>query len=234
MHSCVVSFAPGTAGHFIGGICQYLLYSSEIKINADGSCHNNGTHWCTEPLVIENSGKAMSHEIETIHTSLMPVPNRVTVTHSRNLFELSKLYDKTIYIEFNEQDVDIISKKFQKKALTDYREPLSPNRKPIGESDYNNIKDASWPEYNVYAIGGAAEYIYQEIEFITSVGMYHDWSWLMPALTVSKCIKKVEFSNIFGREPTWIYDLAEFLAYNTATRSISYVIESWEKYKALQ
>lgn len=223
--SCIISFAPGTGGHFVGAVCQHLLYGNKIKISSNGSCHDNNLEFLGHPdLVIENSGEAISHEIVTVRKKLAVSYSKVILTHSRNIWVLSEKINKVIYINFSESDVDLIAKKYANK---------NPSL-DLGKDNYNNIKDPTWPSYEDFKNGKAESYVYNEVANLTSKGMYNDWVWIVPALQKYHNIYKIEFSDIFGQSNQWITKLINFLDVLPDPNCLSYVEESWKLYKKLQ
>jgi hypothetical protein len=222
--SCVVSFAPGSGGHFVGSICQYLLNGIKIVIQPTGSCHGSVEFWGDPDMLLQHQGEAIAHEMMLIQ-KLKVDPTRVIVTHSRNLFSLREKFDKVVFINFYESDVDIISNKYQKKNF----------HQPISESSYNKIKDVSWPTYNDFLQGLAPDFIYAEINRRVTKQAYEEWVWIIPGLQKTNNIHKIEFSDIFVNDGLqWIYDLNEFLGAIMRSQQIEYIQESWYKYKKLQ
>jgi len=221
----VVSFAPGTSGHFIGAVCQFLLHNTTIKILSNGSCHTGAVEsWGHPELVIENSGEAISHEIVLIKNKLQVSYNKVMVTHSRNLHDLSKKFNKTIYINFAESDVESIAKKYQHKN----------SGQEISESNYINIKDQSWPDYHDFLLGKADPCVYDEVRSIIYKSVYENWVWITPALHSFHNIHTIQFSDIHSDDLKWLLDLIEFLEVPTDTDHLEYLKETWDTYKKLQ
>jgi len=221
-HSCVVSFAPGSGGHFVGSVCQYLLYNTEIKILPTGSAHSGTVKFWGHPdLVLENSGEAISHEIVLIKNKLQVSQGKVMVTHSRNLWNLSKKFNKTIYINFSESDIESIAKKYISK---------NPGQE-ICESNYNNIKDQSWPSFDDFLLGKAEPYVYDEVNYSITRSVYENWVWIAPAILRLHNIHTIQFSDIHNNDLRWLFDLIEFLEISTNTDHLEYLKEAWHTYK---
>lgn len=220
----MVSFAPGTGGHFLGSVCQYLLYGNKIKILPDGSCHSgNVKHWGQYSVVIENSNNAILNELVSIQTKLTPSPTQVMVTHSRNIWALKEKFDKVIYIDFVESDIEKIVKKFKNK--TD---------KIINEINYNNIKDIMWPSYEDFLQGKASQSVYDEIAQYDYKSVYVNWFWVLPALHQIHNVHQIQFSSLFGNNDQWVFDLIKFLNITVKQQDLDHIDESWKKYKSLQ
>jgi hypothetical protein len=222
MKSSTVSFAPGTGGFFLGSISQYLLHGSPIIINPDGSCHNDQVlFWGKDRLILENTAEGLMHEMAEIKKHL-PVQNtKVVVTHARNLHLLTERFDKTIYINFDEDDVPSIQKKFAHKS--DDKQ----------EFNYNNIKDESWPDYETFRSGKAPSYVYDEMNKHTS-RMHANWCWIIPALQKEKNLLKIEYRSLYGDDPSWLSTLSRFLEVSTDGERFSHAIEKWSLYKNSQ
>lgn len=217
--SLAVSFAPGSAGHFVGAICQHLLTGDNLTISSDGSCHKNKLRfWGQHDLILESSVEGIAHEALTLKRKLQP-SDSVTVTHARNLHVLSEIFDKVVYISFDEADVAEIVKKYRNKNQTLF----------ISETNYQNIRAESWPSYQDYASGLAPEYIYDEINLVVNSSMYNDWIWILPALTKSKNIHEVRFSDIWSDDLVWMRALCKFLSADIT----NYATEKWQEYKAI-
>lgn len=221
--SCVVSFAPGTGGHFVGSVCQHMLHGVEIKIQPTGSCHGNVMLWGHPELLLQHSGEAMCHEMVMIK-KLPVVPGQTIVTHSRNLFSLKEKFDKVVYINFSESDVVKISNNYEHKNL----------HQAIPESNYNNIKDPMWPSYQDFLQGIAPGYVYDEVNQMVTSTVYQDWVWIIPALQKSNHIHKIEFVSIFDDHSQWIAKLTEFLEVDVSSTRLDHLDQSWKKYKELQ
>jgi hypothetical protein len=222
--SCVVSFAPGSGGHFIGSVCQYILHGIEIIIQPTGSCHGSVKSWGHPELLLQHSGEAISHEMVLIK-KLHVDPTQIIVTHSRNLFSLKEKFDKVVYINFSESDLDAMSNKYKSKNL--YQE--------IPEPNYNSIKDPSWPSYQDFLQGLAPDFVYNEINQLVTKTVYQEWVWIIPVLQKFNNIYKIEFSDIFNNDtPQWIFNLIDFLGVAIESEQLAHIKESWQKYKRVQ
>jgi hypothetical protein len=217
--SLAVSFAPGSAGHFVGAMCQHLINGDKLIVSPDGSCHENRVKfWGATELILETSSEGLVHEIVTLKRKLQPSES-VTVTHARNLHTLSEIFDKVIYISFTETDVSEIVKKYRKKNQNSL----------ISEANYLNIRAESWPLYQDYVLGQAPAYIYDEINMMSKSSMYNNWVWVIPALTKSKSIHEIQFSDIWSDDSSWLLNLCEFLSVDITT----YAVEKWQEYQSV-
>lgn len=221
--SCVVSFAPGSGGHFVGSVCQYILQGIDIMIEPNGSCHGNVKLWGHPELLIQHSGEAISHEIVWIK-KLQVDPDQVIVTHSRNLFSLKDKFDKVVYINFSESDIPAMSAKYENKNW----------KNTIPESNYIAVKDPSWPCYRDFLQGLAPSYVYDEIRKMLFTSVYQDWVWIVPVLEKAHSIHRIEFSDIFSNKDQWLVDLIAFLDESLDNNQLIHMKNSWEMYKQLQ
>lgn len=218
--SCVVSFVPGSGGHFIGAVCQYMLHGKKIVIQPTGSCHGSVKLWGHPELLLQHSGEAISHEMVSIK-KLQVDPSQVIVTHSRNLFSLRDKFDKVIYINFSESDIAALANRYERKNLY----------QSFPEENYNSIKDTAWPSYQDFLQGLAPDFIYNEITQLVTKTLYQEWVWIIPALQKTNNIYKIEFINIVHNDPQWIVDLVKFLDATVELQQINYIKESWQRYK---
>lgn len=221
--SCVVSFAPGSSGHFVGSVCQYILHGTKFEIDQNGSCHHSHVKfWGGDQLILEPSAEGLIHEMATIKR--LPVPNtRVAVTHARNLYMLSEIFSKVIYISFTEQDVSEMVNKFQRKNQLSH----------VSESNYNNIKGMDWPPYEIYLNGQAPDFVLDELNLATYKTSYEHWCWVMPALATQRNIHEIPFQNI-TKCCDWIPSLCEFLSKPLTDSQLEYCNHQWQLYSNKQ
>jgi hypothetical protein len=121
-------------------------------------------------------------------------------------------------------DVESIAKKYTAK---------NPGQE-ICESNYNNIKDQSWPSFDDFLNGKAESYIYDEVNYLITRSVYEDWVWIIPTLQRLHNIHVIEFSDIYGNNLEWLYNLIEFLEVSANTDHLKYLNETWDTYKKLQ
>lgn len=220
---CVVSFAPGTGGNFVGHVCQYIIHGSTFKIADNGSCHSgNVVTWGVESVVINNTPEAVLNEINEIKNNL-PETSSVVVTHSRNIDELSKQFIKTVWISFTLDDTEMLVHQYRLK-----------NKYTVFEHNYNNIKDPSWPSYDKFVAGKVPDFIKQEVNNKIYVDPYIEWQWILPEHIKKSLIFELPYSKILDCDQNIIYNLCKFIDPEIDNQRLEYVIEQWNQYKNKQ
>jgi hypothetical protein len=220
--SCVVSFAPGSGGNFIGHVCQYVLYQSPFEIQDNGSCHyGNIINW-GEEIPLNDSAQSISNEINEIQHNL-PITKKIVVTHCRNLKELSKYFNKLIWISFDYGDVELLAKTYQLK-----------NNNIVYEHSYNNIKDSAWPSYSEFLLGRAEDAIKKEVFDRIYVETYKNWTWIVPADLINHSIYEIKFFKLFKAEYNDVYNLCKFIDPAVDQKIVDYVMKKWIFYKSKQ
>lgn len=220
---CVVSFAPGSGGNFVGHICQHVIHGTKFVINNNGSCHaGKVVNWGHDSIVINNSIESVANEIKLIQTSA-PDTDSVVVTHSRNIKELSAKFQRTVWISFSHNDIDTISSNFRGK-----------NAHRVYEHSYNNIKDVNWPTYDQYLSGSVPPEIQTELHKRLYVDPYVDWTWIIPADFHAHKIFELPFSKVLTPEVSDVYNLCKFVDPNVDANRIQYVTQQWQDYCSKQ
>lgn len=220
---CVVSFAPGTGGNFVGNVCQYIIHGSMFKIANNGSCHTgNIVNWGEKSVVINDTPEAILNEINEIKNNL-PETDLVVVTHSRNINELSKQFQKTIWISFTPDDIQMLLKQYKLK-----------NNYTIYEHNYNNIKDPLWPEYGKFVAGEVSDFVKEEVNNKIYVEPYVKWQWILPKNIKKNLIFELPYSKILECNHDIIYNLCRFIDPKIKNHQLEYVFDQWQEYKNKQ
>lgn len=220
--SCVVSFAPGAGGNFIGHVCQYVLDQSPFEIHDNGSCHyGNIVNW-GHKITLNDSAQSIANEINEIQHSL-PNTKKVVVTHCRNLRELSKYFNKLIWISFDHSDIKWLANVYQLK-----------NNNSVYEHNYNNIKDLNWPSYSEFLLGQGSDAIKEEVVDRIYAETYKNWTWIVPADLINHSIYEIKFLKILEAEYNDVYNLCNFINPAVDKKIVDYVMEKWIFYKSKQ
>jgi hypothetical protein len=195
MNNIVICFPGGAGGHFITGICRYLLNTEKLKLSKSGDAHSAQSP-TQSPLYLEGrlldlSVNSYQQELELID-ALGDVD--IITTHFRNLLALVKQNKKVIYITVSDEDRHILYKRIKIKV------PVT-----VSELHYNAIAGSEWPSYAEYINGNIVDELKPDYQY----DWMKDWYYIMPQTTYDN-LYEIKFSDILNGTLN-IDKLSEFL-----------------------
>lgn len=185
-----IAYAMGTGGHLVGAIVLNMLTRSPIRIMPDGSVHSY-----IRPHLFQHN--------------LAKVGEDLVLIHSRDLKSVAELYEHTIYISFEESDVDLIARRFvSKRSLAD---------------EFDIYKGHDWPSF-ADVKDNVPQWILDEIVAI-SARTLREWVWTKP----NRQVFEIRFDQLSSGE--YLEPLAAYLGVNV---DLDYIRAALNEYDSLQ
>ena len=218
MH-CVISFASGSGGHFIGNVVNWLLTQTDFNFSDVGSSHTSHVPYIDFQKMYRNNLGTVESTVNIIQQQYQ---TSVHVVHWQDLDELGKHFDKVIWIKFDCDDIPTIAQRKITKTPS----------KILDAYEYNEIKVENKPSYESYLLGLVPSHVQQAID-IARCSWYDLWLDFSPT-SISNNFFCVHFKEIVGENNTWIKNLAKFINQHATDDEIDFITSKWNQYQSLQ
>ena len=187
MNNLIICFPAGGGGHLVGAMCSFLLYGNKFQVKDNGSVHDFQCVRYLDGVTLDYTAESVVQEYADI--SRLPDFD-IALAHFRNLAQLQSLGKKIVYIDFNEDDAEIISSRLVVKMST-----------LLNQKTYDLLKGTDWPEYNELSDGTLDDLKELRTDFIKN------WFYSIPVRKNN--IFKISFSEL--ESGTWVNELSKFL-----------------------
>lgn len=206
---CVVAYAGGTGGNFVGQVIRYMHDSTPITILSSGSSHANAVQHYNNPGITLSTEEIMSHPAYDC---------AIAIGHFDDIRLLTSLFTKVVYIDFNKNDVDVLEKMY-----TNLRDKADLDISSI--NFYKYAAGDSWPSYNEY---NCNKDNYQWItDEIYNISHNMEWEWCIDK--DSKNTYVIDMRELYTSSK-WLNGLQHFLGTNA---NLHYANKKADEYVAI-